>query len=85
MDVTMYLDGDPEIRESAHREHEITTLKARVKELEFDCAELRRGNVQLNERIKKLAAGKPRQTFGKRKSFNSNNSNKTNYRNRTND
>ena len=66
MDVTLHLDGDPEIRESAHREHEITTLKARVKELEFDCAELQKHNESLSERVKKLATGKPRTPFGKR-------------------
>ena len=66
MDVTLHLDGDPEIRESAHREHEITTLKARVKELEFDCAELQKHNESLSERVKKLATGKPRPPFGKR-------------------
>ena len=66
MDDTLHLDGDPEIRESAHREHEITTLKARVKELEFDCAELQKHNESLSERVKKLATGKPRPPFGKR-------------------
>ena len=66
MDVTLHLDVDPEIRESAHREHEITTLKARVKELEFDCAELQKHNESLSERVKKLATGKPRPPFGKR-------------------
>ena len=66
MDVTLHLDGDPENRESAHREHEITTLKARVKELEFDCAELQKHNESLSERVKKLATGKPRPPFGKR-------------------
>ena len=66
MDVTLHLDGDPEIRDSAHREHEITTLKARVKELEFDCAELQKHNESLSERVKKLATGKPRPPFGKR-------------------
>ena len=35
MDVLVNLDGDPEIRENAHREQEITTLKARVKDLEY--------------------------------------------------
>ena len=66
MDVTVHLDGDPELRENAHREHEITTLKARVKDLEFDCAELQKHNESLSERVKKLASGKPRPAFGKR-------------------
>ena len=60
MEVTMYLDGNPEIRENAHREHEITNLKARVKELEFDCAELQKVNSEQAERIKKLANRPPR-------------------------
>jgi len=72
MDVTMYLDGDPEIRENAHREQEITTLKARVKALEYDCADLQKQNAILVDRIKKASATKPRQTFGKKKTFNSN-------------
>ena len=56
----MYLDGNPEIRENAHREHEISNLKARVKELEFDCAELQKVNSEQAERIKKLANRPPR-------------------------
>ena len=79
MDVMLHLDGDPEIRENAHREHEITTLKARVKDLEYDCAELQKHNDTLSERVKKLSAFKPRPSFGKRKPFNAN---RPNYKNR---
>ena len=79
MDVMLHLDGDPEIREDAHREHEITTLKARVKDLEYDCAELQKHNDTLSERVKKLSAFKPRPSFGKRKTFNAN---RPNYKNR---
>ena len=35
--------------------HEIKTLKVRVKELEFDCAELQKLNSELDDRVKKLA------------------------------
>ena len=79
MDVLVNLDGDPEIRENAHREHEITTLKARVKDLEYDCAELQKHNDALSERVRKLSAFKPRPSFGKRKPFNAN---RPNYKNR---
>jgi len=77
----MYLDensvrglvGNSEIRESAHREHEITNLKARVQELEFDCAELQKVNSEQSERIKKLSNRStrgfvPRKQHNKRKS-----------------
>ena len=62
----MHLDGDPELRENAHREHEVTTLKARVKELEFDCAELQKTNSEQSERIKKLA-NRPSRGFAPRR------------------
>ena len=74
MEVTMYLDGNPEIRENAHREHEITNLKARVKELEFDCAELQKVNSEQAERIKKLA-NRPSRGFVPRRQHNKRRSN----------
>jgi len=46
-------------RNEAFLENEVTTLDARVKELEFDCAELSKENSALSERVKKLANRQP--------------------------
>ena len=46
-------------RNEAFLENEVTTLDVRVKELEFDCAELQRSNSELSERAKKLANRQP--------------------------
>ncbi len=46
-------------RNEAFLETEVTTLAARVKELEFDCAELSKENSTLYERVKKLASRQP--------------------------
>ncbi len=42
--------------EQALEATEIQTLTARVKELEYDCAELVKANEELSERCKKLAS-----------------------------
>ena len=46
-------------RNEVFLENEVSTLVARVKELEFDCAELQRSNSELSERTKKLASQQP--------------------------
>ncbi len=46
-------------RNEAFLENEVSTLTARVKELEFDCAELQRTNFELLERVKKLGSRQP--------------------------
>jgi len=46
-------------RNEAFLENEVTTLDARVKELEFDCAELTKENSEMSERVKKLASRQP--------------------------
>ncbi len=46
-------------RNEAFLEKEVSTLTARVKELEFDCAELQRTNFELLERVKKLGSRQP--------------------------
>ena len=46
-------------RNEAFLENEVSTLSGRVKELEFDCAELQRANSELSERTKKLASRQP--------------------------
>ena len=45
--------------EQALEATEIQTLTARVKELEYDCAELAKTNEELSERCKKLASRQP--------------------------
>ena len=46
-------------RNEAFLENEVTTLAARVKELEFNCAELTKENSEMSERVKKLASRQP--------------------------
>ena len=46
-------------RNDAFLETEVTTLVARVKELEFNCAELTKENSEMSERVKKLASRQP--------------------------
>ena len=46
-------------RNEAFLENEVSTLVARVKELEFNCAELTKENSELSERVKKLANRQP--------------------------
>ena len=46
-------------RNEAFLENEVSTLVVRVKELEFDCAELQKANSELSERTKKLASRQP--------------------------
>ena len=38
---------------------EVQVLSSRVKELEWDCAELQKSNSELQERVKKLASRQP--------------------------
>ena len=46
-------------RNEAFLENEVTALNARVKELEFNCAELTKENSEMSERVKKLASRQP--------------------------
>ncbi len=43
-------------RTEAFLENEVQVLSSRVKELEWDCAELSKHNSELQERVKKLAS-----------------------------
>ena len=47
------------VRNEAFFENKVGTLQARVKELEYDCAELVQSNSELSERVKKLANRQP--------------------------
>ena len=46
-------------RTEAFLENEVQVLSRRVKELEWDCAELSKHNSELQERVKKLASRQP--------------------------
>ena len=47
------------VRKEAFFENQVGTLQARVKELEYDCAELVQSNSELSERVNKLANRQP--------------------------
>ena len=46
-------------RTEAFLENEVQVLTARVKELEYDCANLTQSNSELADRVKKLASRQP--------------------------
>ena len=46
-------------RNEAFLENEVQVLSGRVKELEWDCAELIKHNSELSDRVKKLASRQP--------------------------
>ena len=46
-------------RNEAFLENEVQVLSSRVKQLEWDCAELSKHNSELQERVKKLASRQP--------------------------
>ena len=46
-------------RNEAFLENEVQVLTARVKELEYDCANLTQSNSELADRVKKLASRQP--------------------------
>ena len=59
MEVTVYLDGDPAVREEGFFESKVDTLENAIKALQFDNAELVKTNEELRERVKKLASRQP--------------------------
>ena len=64
--------------EQAFEVSEIQTLTARVKELEYDCAELVKKNEELSARCKKLATRQPSWPKGYRPQRRFNPNKKTN-------
>jgi len=56
MDVTVYLNGDPAIREEGFFESKVIALENQIKALQFDNAELVKNNDEIRERITKLAS-----------------------------
>ena len=61
-------------RNEAFLENEIQVLSSRVKELEWDCAELSKQNSELSDRVKKLASRQPSWPKGFRPQRRHNNS-----------
>ena len=59
MEVTMYLDGDPAVREEGFFESKVGTLENTIKALQYDNAELAKANDELAERCTKLASRQP--------------------------
>ena len=53
-------------RTEAFLENEVQVLSSRVKQLEWDCAELSKHNSELQERVKKLASRQPAWSKGYR-------------------
>jgi|TARA_B110001454_G_C12683775_1_gene419276 hypothetical protein len=47
----------------------VSDLQVRIKELEYDCAELVRNNEELSERVKKLASRQPSWPKGYRQQY----------------
>ena len=56
---TQKTGNKPVARKEAFFENKVGTLQARVKELEYDCAELEKTNSELSERVKKLGNRQP--------------------------
>ena len=52
-------DNKSVVRNEAFFENQVGTLQARVKELEYECAELVQTNSELSERVNKLANRQP--------------------------
>ena len=56
---TQKSDNKSVVRKEAFFEGKVEALQSRVKELEYDCAELTKENSELSERVKKLASRQP--------------------------
>ena len=67
---------EQQVRNEAFLENEVQVLSSRVKDLEWDCAELTKHNSELSDRVKKLASRQPAWPKGYRpqKRYNSNQS-----------
>ena len=61
-------------RTEAFLENEVQVLSSRVKELEWDCAELSKQNSELSDRVKQLASRQPSWPKGFRPQRRHNNS-----------
>ena len=59
MAATVKSDDNSVVRNEAFLEIEVQSLTARVKELEYDCANLTQSNFELSDRVKKLASRQP--------------------------
>ena len=52
-------DDNSVVRNEAFLEIQVKSLTARVKALEYECAELQQANFESQERVKKLASRQP--------------------------
>ena len=59
MEFTVYLDGDPAIREEGFFASKVGGLLDRIRGLEYDNAELVKTNEELSERMQKFATQRP--------------------------
>ncbi len=66
MEFTVYLDGNPTIREEGFFEAKVAKLQEQVTLLESNCAELVKTNEEISERCKELATRTPQWPKGYR-------------------
>ena len=66
MEFTVYLDGDPTIREEGFFEAKVAKLQEQVALLHSECAELVIPNEEISERCKELATRTPQWPKGYR-------------------
>ena len=59
MEVTVHLDGNPTVREEGFFASKVEGLLGRIRDLEFDNADLVKANEELAERVKNLATQRP--------------------------
>jgi hypothetical protein len=59
MDATVKSDDNSVVRNEAFLEVQVKSLTARVKTLEYECADLTVQRDELSERVKKLASRQP--------------------------
>lgn len=55
IEVTLHLDGDPVAKERDFYRAKLDEANARIRELEYDLAELQKTDKELKERVKTLA------------------------------
>ena len=71
LEVVVHLDGDPDSRVEGFFTAKVETLENRVRELEFDNAELVVSTQALQNRVEKLASRQPTWPKGYRPKRNS--------------
>jgi len=66
IEVTLHLDGDPVAKERDFYRAKLDEAKSRIRQLEFENAELQKRDGVLTERVKHMATNPPRKPFRKR-------------------